>query len=111
MPESIALRAARAAEEACQRLGMGPRIERVVALAVAIVEEPEPIEGLTRTEAHIAQILQAAAGRTVAIGHLTDAICVEDGTIKTHVCRLRKRRPDLAERIETVWGVGYRWRP
>lgn len=32
-----------------------------------------------------------------------------DRTVDTHVLRLRKKLGPLGERIETVWGVGYRF--
>ena len=33
-----------------------------------------------------------------------------DRTIDNHIARLRRKLGDLGERIDTVWGVGYRFK-
>jgi DNA-binding response OmpR family regulator len=111
MPDSIALRAARAAGEVCHRLGLDEDVEAAVALAVVIAAQPQPIERLTEAQTRIVRVLEAAHGRCVTLGQLIEASGAADSSAIVHLTRIRQRRPDIGARIETVWGKGYRWRP
>lgn len=79
------------------------------------IRRPQPIEGLTDQESKLVRALQAAPNRSLAPLFLADAVaCNPSDPPETHVisvlvCKIKKKRPDLADRIETTWGQGYRW--
>jgi DNA-binding response OmpR family regulator len=69
---------------------------------------------LTPKEFDLLYLLVANAGRAFSRDYLMEQVWgYESGgfdrTVDTHVLRLRKKLGDLGERIETVWGVGYRF--
>ena len=74
----------------------------------------EPIQ-LTRSEFRLLETLLRQPGRAFDRSELIDAALGEDTlvlerTIDVHIRALRKKLGDLAETIETVRGVGYRFR-
>jgi DNA-binding response OmpR family regulator len=79
---------------------------------VATVAERE-LE-LTPKEFDLLYLLVANAGRAFSRDYLMEQVWgYESGgfdrTVDTHVLRLRRKLGSLGERIETVWGVGYRF--
>jgi two-component system phosphate regulon response regulator PhoB len=76
--------------------------------------EPATAARLTRTEARLLHALRAQPGRAFTRSELLtlvtpDAIVLER-TVDVHVRSLRRKLGTLAHRLETVRGVGYRWR-
>ena len=74
----------------------------------------EPLQ-LTRSEFRLLETLLRQPGRAFDRSELIDAALGEDTlvlerTIDVHIRALRKKLGDLAETIETVRGVGYRFR-
>jgi len=74
----------------------------------------DPI-GLSRTEFNLLYLLLSNPGRSFSRDYLLDVIWGEtyysgDRSVDNVVLRLRKKLGLLGEAIETVWGVGYRWR-
>ena len=70
---------------------------------------------LTRTEFELLHLLLRNPGRVFSRTYLLDAVWGEyyvagDRSVDNAILRLRKKLGDLGERIETVWGVGYRLR-
>ncbi|KAA0231979.1 winged helix family transcriptional regulator, partial [bacterium] len=60
-------------------------------------------------------LFAANPGRPFSRDELLDRVWkgdydVTDRTIDTHVQRLRKKLGEQADAIQTVWGVGYRFR-
>jgi DNA-binding response OmpR family regulator len=75
----------------------------------------EPLE-LTPKEFDLLYLLAAHPGRAFSRDYLMEKVWgYESGgfdrTVDTHVLRLRKKLGSLGERIETVWGVGYKFAP
>ncbi len=73
-----------------------------------------PLE-LTRTEFDLLHLFLRNQGRTFSRTYLLDTVWgasfVEgDRSVDNAVLRLRKKLGALGDCIETVWGVGYRWR-
>lgn len=83
-------------------------LDAVLALAVEIVTEPQPIEGLSPQQARIVQMLRARAGRWVTYAALSEATAPDPSnppqphTMSGVLCRMRKH--PLREHIETVGG-------
>jgi DNA-binding response OmpR family regulator len=78
----------------------------------AAVEE-QPLE-LTPKEFDLLYLLAANPGRAFSRDYLMETVWgYESGgfdrTVDTHVLRLRKKLGALGERIQTVWGVGYKF--
>lgn len=76
--------------------------------------EGKPIE-LTATEFRLLAHLMDNGGRALSRDHLLDSVWgtdafVTDRTIDTHVKRLRAKLGASGDRVETVRGVGYRFR-
>jgi DNA-binding response OmpR family regulator len=87
------------------RLDVGAREARL---------DDRPLE-LTRVEHDILGLLVRRGGSAVSRRALVEAALDPDrqGTERTldvHVSRLRKKLGDEGARIETVWGIGYRFR-
>ncbi len=81
-------------------------------------KENNTISGLTPTQTRIVRALQKARGRDVSIEALCDALYWDKqevtggpGAIHAHVCYIRKRRPDISQRLHAVRGFGYRLKP
>ena len=71
---------------------------------------------LTATEFRLLHFLMARVGRVQNRGQLLTEVWsytegVDSRTVDTHVRRLRRKLGPEADRIETVVGVGYRFRP
>lgn len=91
----------------CQRITIDRRKHRVLV-------DDQPIE-LTRSEFRLLETLVRQPGRAFDRSELIDAALGEDTlvlerTIDVHIRALRKKLGDLADTIETVRGVGYRFR-
>ncbi|MBN1564075.1 MAG: response regulator transcription factor [Anaerolineae bacterium] len=70
---------------------------------------------LSPTEFALLYLLLRNPGRAFSRAYLLDAVWREayvsgDRSVDNAVLRLRKKLGDLGEALETVWGVGYRWR-
>ncbi len=70
---------------------------------------------LTRTEFNLLLALAEARGKVLSREVLLDKVWgyTFEGyarTVDTHIRRLRKKLGPAAEFIETVWGIGYRFR-
>ncbi len=103
-----ALAEARPQEE---RLERGPLVLDVMRLAAQW--RGEPVE-LTLTEFWMVHTLARTPGHVKSRDQLMhDARLVDDGTITSHVKRIRRKfaavDPDF-DRIESVYGMGYRWK-
>jgi DNA-binding response OmpR family regulator len=74
----------------------------------------EPVD-LTPKEFDLLTMLLRNPGRAFARDYLLDKVWgydfdgLDTRTVDTHVLRLRKKLGPVGERIETVWGVGYRF--
>ena len=70
--------------------------------------------GLTAHEFNVLAFLRERAGRAVTRAQIADGALPESGersdrTVDSHVSRVRKKLgPLAAERLQTVWGIGYR---
>jgi DNA-binding response OmpR family regulator len=74
----------------------------------------QPLD-LTPTEFNLLYLLLRNQGRAFSRAYLLDTVWNEsyitgDRSVDNAVLRLRKKLGDLGDAIETVWGVGYRWR-
>ena len=69
---------------------------------------------LTEFEFNVLAYLRERSGRALTRAQIAEAALSEDGesndrTVDSHVSRIRKKvGPTAAERIQTVWGIGYR---
>ncbi len=75
--------------------------------------EGRPVE-LTPKEFELLGLLVRHPGRAFARDYLMEKVwgyeaAGSDRTVDTHVLRLRKKLGPVGERIETVWGIGYRF--
>jgi DNA-binding response OmpR family regulator len=74
----------------------------------------EPVD-LTPKEFDLLAMLMRNPGRAFARDYLLDKVWgyefggLDTRTVDTHILRLRKKLGPVGERIETVWGVGYRF--
>lgn len=100
-----------AAEAAPPVLDLGP-------LRVDLAEHVASVDGssldLTPKEFDLLALLARNPGRAFARDYLIEKVWGYDAggfdrTVDTHVLRLRKKLGAVGERIETVWGVGYRF--
>jgi DNA-binding response OmpR family regulator len=88
-------------------------------LRVDVGEHTASVDGqlveLTPKEFDLLALLVRHPGRAFARDYLLDKVWGHDyggldtRTVDTHVLRLRKKLGPVGERIETVWGVGYRF--
>ena len=74
----------------------------------------EPVD-LSRTEFALLLLLVHNPGRVFSRAYLLDTIWGEnyvdgDRSVDNTVLRLRKKLKGAGESLETVWGVGYRWK-
>src|SRR5439155_6685596 len=79
----------------------------------AVWVEGRPVE-LTPKEFDLLALLARNPGRAFARDYLMEKVWGyeaggTDRTVDTHVLRLRKKLGPVGERIETVWGIGYRF--
>jgi DNA-binding response OmpR family regulator len=75
--------------------------------------ECQPVE-LTPKEFDLLALLVQNPGRAFARDYLVEKVwgydaTGSDRTVDTHVLRLRRKLGPVGERIETVWGIGYRF--
>ena len=77
-------------------------------------QEP-PLENLTDMESQIIRMLERAPGgyqpteRIIYSLNCHNPACTTSkGSVSSAVCRLRKKRPDIAARLQTVLRLGYR---
>jgi DNA-binding response OmpR family regulator len=100
-----------ATETAPPLLVLGP-------LRVDLAEHVASVDGspldLTPKEFDLLALLVRNPGRAFARDYLIEKVWGYDAggfdrTVDTHVLRLRKKLGPVGERIETVWGIGYRF--
>ena len=82
--------------------------------AHAVNLDGQPVE-LTRTEFALLYLLVSNAGRVFSRAYLLDTVWGEnyvdgDRSVDNVVLRLRKKLKAQGDCLETVWGVGYRWK-
>lgn len=70
---------------------------------------------LTRTEFDLLALLLRNPGRAFSRQYLLDTVwgadyVTGDRSVDNAILRLRKKLGPLGDMVETVWGVGYRWR-
>ena len=99
-------------DEPLTTISRGPLLLDPAAHLVSL--DGEPIE-LSRTEFNLLHLLLRNPGRTFSRAYLLDTVWGEtyfggDRSVDNAILRLRKKLGSLGEAIETVWGVGYRWR-
>ncbi len=87
---------------------------RIEPEAHAISLDGQPVE-LTRTEFALLHLLASNAGRVFSRAYLLDTVWGEnyvdgDRSVDNVVLRLRKKLKAEGDCLETVWGVGYRWK-
>ena len=94
-----------------------PPVVTVGPLSVDVGEHVASIDSetidLTPKEFDLLVLLVQNPGRAFARDYLLERVwgydyAGFDRTVDTHILRLRKKLGDCGERIETVWGVGYR---
>jgi DNA-binding response OmpR family regulator len=78
-----------------------------------VTVEGHPVE-LTPKEFDLLALLVQHPGRAFSRDYLIERVweydaAGSDRTVDTHVLRLRKKLGPMGERIETVWGIGYRF--
>ena len=83
-------------------------------VAYRVTLDGQPLD-LSRTEFALLLLLLRNPGRAFSRAYLLDTIWEEhyvggDRSVDNAVLRLRKKLGPLGQEIETVWGVGYRWR-
>ena len=86
---------------------------RVDPAAHAVSVDGRPVQ-LAPKEFDLLEMLVRHPGRAFAREYLMEKIwgydaIGSDRTVDTHVLRLRKKLGPVGERIETVWGLGYRF--
>jgi DNA-binding response OmpR family regulator len=82
--------------------------------AYLVTIDDQPVD-LTRTEFELLHLLLRNPGRVFNRGYLLDTVWNEsyvegDRSVDNAVLRLRRKLGPLGEQVETVWGVGYRWK-
>jgi len=88
-------------------------------LRIDVGEHVASVDGraleLTPKEFDLLTLLARNAGRAFARDYLLEQVWgfdyagLDTRTVDTHVLRLRKKLGPLEDRIETVWGIGYRF--
>ncbi|MBX5449319.1 response regulator transcription factor [Thermogemmatispora sp.] len=84
------------------------------AQAHLVTLDGQPLD-LSPTEFELLHLFLRSPGRAFSRAYLLDTVWGEsyvggDRSVDNTVLRLRKKLGSLGEAIETVWGVGYRWR-
>jgi DNA-binding response OmpR family regulator len=86
-------------------------------LRIDVIQRLATIDGrpleLAPKEFELLALLARHPGRAFARDYLLttiwgDDVLSSDRTVDTHILRLRKKLGSLADRIETVWSIGYR---
>lgn len=87
-------------------------------LRIDVAQHDVSVDGraveLTPKEFELLELLVRHPGRAFARDYLMERVwgyeaCGSDRTVDTHVLRLRKKLGPVGERIQTVWGIGYRF--
>jgi DNA-binding response OmpR family regulator len=70
---------------------------------------------LTRAEFALLHLLVSNAGRVFSRAYLLETLWGEqyiggDRSVDNTVLRLRKKLKTMDDALETVWGIGYRWK-
>lgn len=81
------------------------------------VASGEKTVALTRTEFAILKLLVQNPGQVIAKSVLLDRISIDtpdctESSLKTHICHLRGKLREISgkESVESVWGIGFRWK-
>ena len=98
--------------EAAQSIDSGGL--RLDPIAYRATMHDEPID-LSRTEFDLLYLLLRNPGRAFSRAYLLDTVWGEtyvggDRSVDNAMLRLRKKLGSIGDRIETVWGVGYRYK-
>jgi DNA-binding response OmpR family regulator len=101
----------RSTDDAPPVLSVGPL---VVDTASHVVTVDGRLADLTPKELDLLALLVRNPGRAFARDYLIEKVwgydaAGSDRTVDTHILRLRKKLGPAGERIETVWGLGYRF--
>lgn len=101
-----------AAEPSDRLLLLGPLVLDAAAYEATLGGEPLQ---LSRREFDLLELLVRSPGRTFTRGFLLDRIWGADydgldRAVDTQLVRLRRKLGDFGQRIEAVWGLGYRFR-
>lgn len=89
--------------------------DHLAALALAAMGDREPFERLTPSQSRVVWSVFAHAPRHLTWGFLCEATSADTldpkskGQIKSEISQIRRLRPDIGMRIETLWGIGCRW--
>lgn len=123
IPELLARVRALLRRVALDSAAAGPADQSIVTSGPLVIDEAahaatlqgSPLE-LTRRELAILALLARHPGRTFTREYLLDNVWGEDydgldRAVDSQMVRLRRKLGDLGQRIEAVWGVGYRFRP
>ena len=92
----------------------GPNALRLDPAGYEAILDGEPLD-LTRTEFDLLVLLVRNPGRAFSRQYLLDTVwgadyITGDRSVDNAILRLRKKLGPLGDAVETVWGVGYRWR-
>ncbi len=72
-----------------------------------------PIDGLSKTQTIVVRLLEKQHGRLVTYDQIYDALraagsmAADSKIVAVQMAIIKRRRPDLREKIRTVWGYGY----
>lgn len=80
-----------------------------------VLVDDDPV-GLTAKEFDLLYLLASNPGRAFSRDYLLDRLWGDDfagfdRTVDTHILRLRRKLGPAADRIATLWGVGYKYDP
>ena len=97
--------------EAAPALTAGPLVVDLGQHAATV--DGQPVD-LTPKEFDLLALLVRHTGRAFSRDYLIERVwgydaAGSDRTVDTHVLRLRKKLGPVGDRIETVWGIGYRF--
>jgi two-component system OmpR family response regulator len=87
----------------------------ILDLDARVVRRGDDELGLTAYEFNVLAFLRERPGRALTRGQIAESALSEDGegderTVDSHISRIRKKLGEDAERVQTVWGIGYRCR-
>ena len=82
-------------------------------------DSDQPIDGLTMHESRIVHVLDRADGLMVKRTTMMDALYFdrymddepEENILAVHICRIRKKRPDIGARLLNIYALGWRLVP
>ena len=114
MEELIARIRARLALSGARPRRQLPLADVIIDLDARVARRADADLGLTGYEFNVLAFLRERAGRALTRVQIAESALSEDGegvdrTVDSHISRIRKKLgPPAAERIQTVWGIGYR---